>query len=313
MIGAVLALACRRSQAVDPPDATKEPEATAAVATAPPPTPLPPLLSKPLADAGTKPSLWFGVNVGPDVDAGSDAMLVAHRLGVPPTNVGLTERVTIHEVTVYSTKNDNSEFKVVFELDRLPDPGVFLFENGKLWQAGAGSSGGKGGRAYFYFGPDDATRIATAFGVRRLDRKPLDGDVKLTWRIPERVSRASTDPVRVVLHADNAGKTPLRIPYGSRGPIWFHIKKDGKELPLLRSIQTTGGGSSERIPARGSAEIDEDLRHWLKLDTPGRYDIEAHYAGELSLDRGDRTPRTTADLADVWRIESTATGTLVVE
>ncbi|MCL4225764.1 MAG: hypothetical protein KJZ91_14990 [Myxococcales bacterium] len=191
---------------------------------------------------------------------------------------------------VFSLANANDLYAAVAQLAAPPAAMPFLMVRGgavraESWGTGFGEAGNTAGSASFHLDRALADEVAALWRVPRRDRVPLGAGLVARWRPdgPLRAGRA----MPIVLTLDNRGAAPVWFNPGGRqrGPrdnrFAFEVARDGVALPVVDAPDFGGVGAYRSLAPGETLERVEDLRRWVAIDRPGRYQVTCRYHLEL--------------------------------
>lgn len=220
-------------------------------------------------------------------------------------------------VDLISANNANTEFTMWVVFPRQKDAEVFLsFDAGVLRSSSYGHDD-TGSQASFQVDRAMAQKLSKALGRPLNERTKLDEGLQATWSFPAKASSLTQDPVTVKLSVKNAGTKVVGFVIGGRqrGPrdnrFSFAVSRNGTPLKLIDAPDFGGISYYKPLKPGESTDLSVDLRSWADLSSPGHYQIDARYEGELAKD--GKMPSSPAEQANVWDLVLVGQGGILVQ
>ena len=273
------------------------------------------LVALPLAAraAPAAPAWWLGE----PVEKASPKQITAKRFGNRTIKATLISKVTPKSIDMTSSANDNSSFTMWVVFPKQKDTDVFLSLDGEYFMSDSYGHDDTGSQASFQLDRATAQRFAKALKIPLNERSKLDAGLRATWAIP---ARAPTDPkiaIPVKLRVKNAGTTTIGFVIGGRqrGPrdnrFVFNVSRNGKPVALKDAPDFGGISYYKKLAPGDEHELTVDLRSWAELATPGMYQIDVKYEGELAKD--GVMPQTAAERKNLWDVSLAGQGGILVQ
>jgi hypothetical protein len=205
---------------------------------------------------------------------------------------------------VHSVSNDNEHFYVRVQLKRQRPTTIYLGFDGRWWQGGV-SSNENSSEGIFEVDREAALEIARAWSVEAHQRSPLDAGLRYAWSFPTQAT-----PADVMLSIDNTGDTRLCLWHVGFYSFEFDATRDEVAVTTKGPFIYSGPTGLSRIAPGETLALSADLRKWMDLDLPGRYEIRARFSGTLARDGADLLASHL--LADEWDVAPAGRGVVLV-
>lgn len=263
--------------------------------------------------APAAPAWW----IGETTEKASPKQITAKRFGGRTIKATLISKVTPKSIELTSAANDNSMFTMWVAFPKQKDTDVFLSADGEWFMSDSYGHDDTASQASFQLDRATAQRLAKALRLTLDERTKLDAGLRATWAIPARASTDTTAAIPVKLRVKNAGTTTLGFVIGGRqrGPrdnrFSFTVSRNGKPVPIKDAPDFGGISYYKKLALGDEHELTVDLRSWAELATPGMYQIDVKYEGELTKD--GVMPSTAAERKNLWDVSLAGQGGILVQ
>ncbi|MBA3462069.1 MAG: hypothetical protein H0T46_19070 [Deltaproteobacteria bacterium] len=266
-----------------------------------------------VSSAPAAPAWW----IGETVSKAGPREITAKRFGGRTIKATLISKVTPKTIELMSTANDNSTFTMWVVFPKQKNTHVFVSIDGEWFMSDSYGHDDTASQASFQLDRATAQRLAKALNVTLHERSKIDAGLRATWAIPARASTDATAAIPVKLRVKNEGKTTLGFVIGGRqrGPrdnrFSFTVSRNGKPVPIKDAPDFGGISYYKKLAPGDEHELTVDLRSWAELGTPGMYQIDAKYEGELAKD--GVMPSTAAERKNLWDVSLAGQGGILVQ
>jgi hypothetical protein len=263
--------------------------------------------------APSAPAWWLGETV----EKASPMQITAKRFGGRTIKATRTSQVTPTSITLTSSTNDNQTFHMWVVFPRQKDTDVFLGVDGEWFMSDSYGHDDTGSQASFQFDRATAVRLAKTLKLTLNERTKLDAGLQATWTIPARATTDKKAAIPVKVKVKNAGTTTIGFVIGGRqrgardNRFSFTVSRNGKPVAIKDAPDFGGIMFYKKLGPGEEHELTVDLRSWADLATPGMYQIDVKYEGELTKD--GVMPSTAAEQKNLWDVSLAGQGGILVQ